>query len=83
MNQFYILGIHATDRAKHVDKIQKILSKYGCYIKTRLGLHEANDKICSPNGVILLNLVPDKKIVKELYDNLSEIDGVQVKKMFF
>lgn len=36
-----ILVIHLTDRIKHVDSMQKAFSEYGCYIKTRLGLHNA------------------------------------------
>ncbi|MFA6175656.1 MAG: hypothetical protein WC765_03640 [Phycisphaerae bacterium] len=31
-----ILGVHITDRIKHVSSVQKALTEYGCYIKTRL-----------------------------------------------
>jgi len=31
-----ILGVHITDRIKHVSSVQQALTEYGCYIKTRL-----------------------------------------------
>jgi hypothetical protein len=52
-----ILGVHVAQRTKHTAKVQKILSDYGCSIRTRLGLHDAGDGFCSPNGLILLEVV--------------------------
>jgi len=40
MNELRILGILIPDRVKDAVKIQEALTKYGCSIKTRLGLHE-------------------------------------------
>lgn len=75
-----ILGVHVAQRTKHTPKIQKILSDYGCSIRTRVGLHEASENVCSPNGLILLEVVSR---AAELTAALAKIPGVTVKKMVF
>jgi len=75
-----ILGVHVAQRTKHTAKVQKILSDYGCSIRTRVGLHEAGDGACSPNGLILLDVV-DR--AGELAAALAQVPGVVVKKMIF
>ena len=75
-----ILGVHVAQRTKHTAKVQKILSDYGCSIRTRLGLHDAGDGFCSPNGLILLEVVSK---AAELAAALAKVPGVAVKKMVF
>ena len=45
-----IFGVHVTDRANQVPQVQKLLTEYGCNIKTRLGLHRVDEQVCSPAG---------------------------------
>ena len=40
-DQHIILGIHVTDRLKNAVDVQKVFTEYGCNIKTRIGLHDA------------------------------------------
>ena len=75
-----ILGVHVAQRTKHTAKVQKILSDYGCSIRTRIGLHDAGDGFCSPNGLILLEVV-DR--AGALAPALAKVPGVTVKKMVF
>jgi hypothetical protein len=75
-----ILGVHVAQRTKHTPKVQKILSAYGCSIRTRVGLHEAAENVCSPNGLILLEVVSK---ASELAAALAQVPGVTVKKMVF
>ncbi len=75
-----ILGIHVAQRTKHTAKVQKILTDYGCSIRTRIGLHEAAEGACSPNGLILLEVVSR---VTDLTAALAQVPGVTVKKMVF
>ena len=75
-----ILGVHVAQRTKHTAKVQKILSDYGCSIRTRIGLHDAGGGFCSPNGLILLEVV-DRAAA--LAAALAQIPGVTVKKMTF
>ena len=75
-----ILGVHVAQRTRHTAKVQKILSDYGCSIRTRIGLHEAGAGFCSPNGLILLEVV-DR--AGALAAALAKVPGVSVKKMVF
>lgn len=38
-----IIGIHVTDRVQHAGEVQQTLTKHGCQIKTRIGLHEISE----------------------------------------
>jgi hypothetical protein len=78
-----IFGVHITDRIKHVKSVQELLTQYGCNIKTRLGLHEVDGKSCSPNGLLILELVGDSVACQQLASKLNALEGVEVKQMVF
>jgi len=77
-----ILGILITDRQEEAGKVQSVLTKYGCSIKTRLGLHEVND-LCSTSGLILLELTGENADMDKLENELKTIGGTQTQKMVF
>jgi hypothetical protein len=83
MDKHIIIGIHITDRIRHVSEVQTLLTEYGCSIKTRLGLHEASKQECSPNGLIILELIDDTEKAEEFATKLSSVEGVEVQKMIF
>ena len=83
LSQHIILGVHITDRIHHVDPVQHLLTEYGCSIRTRLGLHEADKGFCSPNGLLLLEMTDDDATAAELMNKLNAIEGVEVQKMVF
>jgi cytolysin (calcineurin-like family phosphatase) len=62
---------------KAVD-VQALLTRYGCNVKMRLGLHEAGD-VCSNQGLILLQLTGEGKELKQFEKELNEIEGVKAK----
>jgi len=78
-----ILGVHITDRIKHVGQIQQVLTEFGCYVKTRLGLHEAGKDFCSPNGLLILELAGDAGKCAEVEQKLKAVEGTDVQKMVF
>jgi hypothetical protein len=78
-----ILGVHITNRVTHASAVQKILSAYGCHIRTRLGLHDVDARFCSPNGLILLEVVGKDSECLALIKALKAVKGVQVQKMMF
>jgi len=82
-----IMGVQVQKRNNVViPDVQPLLTEYGCYIKTRIGLHEASDdqKTCSEEGLLVLELVKDAgDTAEELAKRLGEIGGVTVKTMEF
>lgn len=78
-----IFGIHITNRMTKAGAVQQLLTEYGCNIKTRIGLHHVDDNVCSPRGLILLEMVGDEATCHALADQLSAIEGVDVQKMIF
>ncbi|HNW74536.1 MAG: hypothetical protein PHP04_11630 [Bacteroidales bacterium] len=83
MKETWILGIQITDRVKEASRVQDIMTKFGCTIKTRLGLHEVTENFCSQNGLILLELTGNPVEFPKLENALLAIPGLQVKKMIF
>jgi len=78
-----ILGVHITNRTKHVSSVQDLLTKYGCNVKTRLGLHHVASDFCSASGLLILEMAGDPAICYELMDELASVEGVEVQKMVF
>lgn len=80
-----ILGIQVADREHEALKVQELLTKYGCIIKTRLGLHETGaEGFCSSKGLILLEFLPDKEEeIKAFEDELAVLESSKVRKMEF
>jgi hypothetical protein len=76
-----IFGIHVSERTKNVPALQACLTKYGCNVRTRLGMHDAGSATCSPSGVLLVDVVGDG--VEEFYAELGALDGVDVQRMDF
>jgi hypothetical protein len=83
MKEIKILGLHLTDRVKEAIKVQDVLTKFGCSIKTRLGLHDVNDDVCSTNGIIILELCGSLEEMAKLENELLKIEGLEVQKMTF
>lgn len=83
MDKHIVVGVHITERVKHATEVQQVFTQFGCQIRTRLGLHEAEESVCSPNGLILLEMVDDDAKVAELKEALAAIDGVEVQSMVF
>ena len=83
MSKRIILGVHITNRLKNVAQVQKILTQYGCNIKTRLGLHEVGESYCAPNGLLILETHGNTKDVLAMEKKLKKVAGLTVKKMVF
>ena len=73
-----IMIVKIGERRKKSPEVQEVLSKFGCSIKTRLGLHEAGD-VCSEEGVLVLQLTGDKSEMMDLEHALNKLESVQAK----
>ncbi|WP_378951603.1 hypothetical protein [Pelosinus sp. sgz500959] len=80
-NDSIIMAILQEQRVETAIQVQNVLTKYGCHIRVRLGLHDAAIDSCSPSGLILLQLCCEKSILQELEQDLVAIQSVKVKYM--
>ena len=78
-----IYGVLLTNRMVEAPRAQALFTEYGCYIKTRLGLHNVDDSYCSAKGLMLLEMYGDEAKCRELGEKLAAIEGVDVKSMEF
>jgi hypothetical protein len=83
MTKRIVLGIQVTNRVEKIPDVQKILTEYGCNIKTRLGLHEVSKSVCSSLGLLLLDTYGDEAEILEMEKKLKKVKGLVVKKMTF
>lgn len=72
-----IMGLAVESRNREAPKLQEVLTKHGCIIKTRLGLHEVAADNCSQEGVIVLLLSGKDEEVEELKNDIGKIEGVR------
>ncbi len=83
MKEIRILGVHVSNRMREGVEMKQIFGEYGCYIKTRLGLHEVQDEFCSESGIIVLELYGDLAKLDEFEAKLKALNGLEVQKMIF
>ena len=83
MAKHIILGVNVTSFAKNSGEVQKVFCEYGCSIRTRLGLHEAADGVCAPNGLILVEFIGGKEKAEAMTAKLTTLEGIEVKSMEF
>ena len=76
-----IMAISQEQRIETATKVQDVLTKHGCYIRVRLGLHDAAIDSCSPSGLILLQLCGNSDQLQTLEQELTAIPTVKVKYM--
>lgn len=62
-----IIGIYLENRIETALEFQRILTEYGCSIRTRIGLHPSSDDVCLNRGIVLLELQEENdKLITEL-----------------
>ena len=72
-----IFGIRLSDRIKNSTQLQDLLTEYGCIIKTRIGLHDTSCGVCSPYGIILLEVINDEERIEGMINGLQKVQGVK------
>jgi len=60
-------------KARNVEAVrfQEVLTKHGCDISLRLGLHEMGGPECTNEGLIILQVRPDENAVNSLIADLK------------
>jgi len=84
MRKTRILGISITEITETAPEIQRILTMYGCSIRTRLGLNNNSDDETSNTGsLILLELYGNEDEWQNLENALCKVNGIEINKMDF
>jgi len=71
--------LYLNTRGETSIKVQKILSVWGCLIKTRLGIHDDVLDNCTQIGLLFLDLACDIEKLKELEYKLNLVSGVDAR----
>ncbi|MEN6594885.1 MAG: hypothetical protein ABFC31_08085 [Clostridiaceae bacterium] len=79
MSYYYVIGVRMDNRVGNASNFQQVLTKNGCKIKARLGLHEVSEDSCATDGMIILQPFGEKDEVEQLVKELNQLDGIQAK----
>ncbi len=74
-----IMAVTIDNRNTEAPKFQELITKHGCIIKTRLGIHEVES--CSNAGLIILQLCGEDEQIKALGDDINSLKDVKAKWM--
>jgi hypothetical protein len=74
-----VLLILVNKRKETAVNVQKILTDWGCLIKTRLGIHDGVLGNCTDTGLIILELVGSTKQQQAMAKKLKLLSGVDTK----
>jgi len=79
-----ILGVNVSDRTEVAAEVQKVLTRYGCSIRTRLGINDLEEEgIQGAGGLIILELSGDAQEWEKMETELRKIDRIEVNRMDF
>lgn len=74
----YIMAIKLENRLDNAALVQNILTRYGCYIKTRLGIpYHKEDGSCSNSGLIILEII-NQDAIFDLKNELLQIGDISL-----
>ena len=77
----FVMAVMLDKRVDNAPKVQEVLTKHGCAIRLRVGLHETGKDYCANWGLILLQLCGTCEEVGALECDLKAVDGVKIKMM--
>ncbi len=75
----HVMLILVGSRKEAAEKVQKILTGWGCFVKTRLGIHDDILDQCTQSGLIFLELQGDLDHMKEIERKLNLIPSVDAR----
>ena len=79
MSYYYVIGIRMDNRVGNASALQQALTKNGCKIKARLGLHEVSEDLCATDGLIILQPYGEKQEIEQLVKDLNLLEGMKAK----
>lgn len=79
MKSNYIMAVTLDKRNQDAPKFQEIITKHGCVIRTRLGIHEVEG--CTDNGLIILQLYGEDSAISQLAGDIDELPSAKATTM--
>ena len=76
-----IMAITLESRNRFAPNLQEILTKHGCIIRMRLGLHETSKDLCAERGLILLQLCGTEEEICVFKKDLEKIENIKINTM--
>jgi hypothetical protein len=76
MRTYHLMGILISKRNACAHTVQDILTKHGCIIRVRLGLHDGIGDSCTEEGLVILQLAGEIDEINALRDELNAVTGV-------
>ena len=72
-----VLLVLVNGRKESAVTVQKVLTDWGCTIKTRLGIHDGVLDSCTDSGLLVLDIVGEKEKNEEMTRKLNLVKGVK------
>ena len=79
MSCYYVIGIRMDNRVGNALSFQETLTRNGCHIKARLGLHNTSETACANDGIVILQPCGNKEEIEKLLEDLNKLDGITAK----
>jgi len=76
---YKVILVKIDQRSSEATKVQDILTKYGCNIRVRLGLHEVSNEFYANDGLVVLEVQGDRDILDKMIEELNALEYVQAK----
>lgn len=72
-----IIGVTLENRIETSVEFQKLITKFGCEIRTRIGFHPSREDICLNRGIVLLEINGEANLLKEELSKQWEIQTME------
>jgi len=76
---YNVIAVKVANREGVAQEMQKTLTRHGCLIKVRLGLHDVPADACSPSGLLLMEVEGEAAEIKKLVSELNALHEVSAK----
>ncbi len=76
-----VVAVMVDQRNETALNVQKILTGWGCMIRTRLGLHEGVLDNCTQTGLLILEMVGDSDKIEEFVRKVNLVKGAKAKRL--
>ena len=72
-----IIGVTLENRVETAVEFQKLITKFGCEIRTRIGLHPSREDICLNRGIVLLEVNGESEFLREEHSKQWDIQTIE------